>query len=324
MKDLLKQSVGIDISKSDFHCCVCRLDKEMKTYFSSIKKFKNSKKGFNALLKWSKSQLEPNISTTYLMEATGVYYEELAYFLHDKGLNVQVVLPNMSKNYLKSLNIKTKTDSVDAKYLSQFGVERDIPLWNPPPAFFKKLRSLTRYHCQLQEQKTVFANMLHSVEYTHEPDAFVEKSIKQSIKVIEKQIKDCEKRIKDLMAKDPEFSERIKNVTTIKGVGIMTAATIISETQGFYMFNNIKQLVSYSGYDVVERQSGSSVKGKTRISKKGNKYIRRALYFPAISAVRFSKHMKDFYTRIFERSYQKMVSYVAVQRKLLVLLKEGE
>jgi len=254
------------------------------------------------------------------MEATGVYYEELAYFLHDKGLSVQVVLPNMSKNYLKSLNIKTKTDKIDAKYLSQFGVERDIPLWNPPPVFFKRLRSLTRYHCQLQEQKTVFSNMLHSVDFTHDSDAYVEKSIKQTIKVIEKQIKDCEKRIKDLIAEDPDVNERIKNVTTIKGVGIMTVATIISETQGFHIFNSIKQLVSYSGYDVVERQSGSSIKGKTRISKKGNKYIRRALYFPALSSVRFNKHMKEFYTRIFERRYQKMVSYVAVQRKLLTLI----
>ncbi|HAD13144.1 MAG TPA: IS110 family transposase, partial [Saprospirales bacterium] len=92
------------------------------------------------------------------------------------------------------------------------------------------------------------------------------------------------------------------------------------ETDGFALFKNKAQLVSFAGYDVVQRESGTSVKGTTRISKKGNSYIRRALYFPALTAVKYEPQFKDFYQRVFEKSFIKMKGYVAVQRKLLVLI----
>ncbi|MBK6931929.1 MAG: IS110 family transposase [Saprospirales bacterium] len=97
--------------------------------------------------------------------------------------------------------------------------------------------------------------------------------------------------------------------------------TIISETNGFELIENKAQLVSYAGYDVVERQSGSSIKGKTRISKKGNAHIRRALHYPALSAARYDPNLHALYQRVVERNPKaKMVALVAVQRKLLVLI----
>lgn len=107
---------------------------------------------------------------------------------------------------------------------------------------------------------------------------------------------------------------------TIKGVGIKTVATIVSETLGFRNIRNVKQLASYVGYDVVRRKSGTSVMGKTRISKKGNRYIRKALYFPAMVACRYNENFKNSYLRIIKKSPSKMVGQVAVQRKLLILL----
>src|SRR5690606_36897958 len=89
---------------------------------------------------------------------------------------------------------------------------------------------------------------------------------------------------------------------------------------GVEQFCSAKQLVSYAGYDVVQRESGTSVKGKTRISKKGNRYIRNALYFPAMVACRHNSVLKEAYTRIIQKKPSKMVGQVAVQRKLLILM----
>ena len=107
---------------------------------------------------------------------------------------------------------------------------------------------------------------------------------------------------------------------TIKGVGLMTLATIVAETLGFEHFKSAKQVVSYAGYDVVQRESGTSIKGKTRISKKGNKYIRNALFFPAMVATRFNTDLKATYLRITSTKTSKMIGQVAIQRKLLVLV----
>ena len=110
------------------------------------------------------------------------------------------------------------------------------------------------------------------------------------------------------------------NVCTIKGVGVITAASVIAETNGFALFKNKAQLVSYAGYDVVENQSGSSLNGKTRISKKGNSHIRRCLHFPALVAIKHNIRFKNLYDRVFENTKIKMKGAVAVQRKLLVLI----
>ena len=112
------------------------------------------------------------------------------------------------------------------------------------------------------------------------------------IKVIEKQILECKKEIQEVINSETELSEKVEKLVEIKGVGILTIATVIAETQGFEHFKSVKQLVSYTGLDVVQRESGTSIKGKTRISKKGNKYIRRALYMPSIVACRYNENLR--------------------------------
>ena len=107
---------------------------------------------------------------------------------------------------------------------------------------------------------------------------------------------------------------------TIKGIGLITVATILAETNGFNQVKNLKQLASFAGYDVVQRESGTSIKGKTRISKKGNRYIRNALYFPAMVACRHNPDLKATYMRIIQKKPSKMIGQVAIQRKLLLLI----
>lgn len=313
------QCVGIDISKATFVACFCGKT-DGKTTFSDVRTFKNDKTGFNQLLRWTGKQGLKGQPVCFLMEATGVYYENLAYHLRGIGKTVHVVLPNTSKHFAASLNTKTKTDEADAKVLARFGTERTHREWTPPEPIFLQIRNLTRYYVQLKEQKTALNNILHSKEASHEVQAFILTSNKQVIAQIDKQIEACKREIEKLVRQHKEVSEKIDKVLTIKGLGFMTVATIIAETYGFEHFRNAKQVVSYAGYDVVERQSGSSVKGKTRISKKGNRYIRNALYFPGMVACRFNEDLKNIYVRIIQKKPSKMVGQVAVQRKLLVLI----
>lgn len=315
-----RQCVGIDISKDNFTACICKRDTRDSLSYSEIKKFANEKAGFNQLSRWTRKLTDQNVELLFLMEATGVYYESLAHHLHKIKRDVCVVLPNTSKHYFSSLNIKTKTDAVDAKVLSQLGVERKAKLWTPPTPILLELRNLTRYHVQLLEQRTSLQNIKHSKDSSHEVQKFILESNKKIIAHIDKQIDKCKAQINKLIESDQILSEKVNKLMTIKGVGKMTIATIIAETLGFEHVKSAKQLVSYAGYDVVRRESGTSVKGKTRISKKGNRYIRNAMYFPAMVACRFNPELKTCYLRIIQKKPSKMIGQVAIQRKLLTLI----
>lgn len=317
---ILKQCVGIDISKSTFTACICSKSEKELLQFSQVRQFKNEKTGFNQLMRWVRKQRIAEVELVFLMEATGVYYEQLAYFLKEIKQEVHVVLPNTSKHYFSSLNVKTKTDELDAKILSRFGVERKHKSWQTPKKLYLELRNLTRYYVQLQEQKTALGNIKHSKEHANQVQKMIIRSNAKLIKEIDKQISLVKKEIEKLIKSDAELSQKVENLLTIPGVGILTIATIISETLGFEFVQNVKQLTSYAGYDVVHRESGTSIKGKTRISKKGNRYIRKALYFPAMVACRYNPILKQAYIRIIRKKASKMIGQVAIQRKLLILI----
>lgn len=316
----LKQCVGIDISKSDFTACICSRSSGDQLRFSEIRSFSNEKKGFNQFVRWVRKSIDSSVSVVFLMEATGVYHESLAYHLHKIKQQVHIVLPNTSKHYFSSLNIKTKTDAVDAKILSRFGAERNHRVWSPPGKKFLELRNLTRYYVQLQEQKTALNNIKHSKESAHDVQKLILSSNKKLVDQLDKQIKLIRDKVSQTIQEDEDLRQRVERLETVKGIGIMTIAVILAETMGFEHVRNVKQLVSYAGYDVVERASGTSVKGKTRISKKGNRYIRNALYFPAMVACRYNEDLKNTYLRIIQKKPSKMIGQVAIQRKILILI----
>ena len=315
-----KQSIGLDISKKTFTACICTLVSGQICSFSQVKSFANEKRGFNQLIRWVRKHCIAEVETVFLMEATGVYHEQLAQQLYELKQTVHVALPNKTKHYFASLNIKSKTDAIDARVLSQFGVERAHKPWSPPSPTLLKLRDLTRYYVQLMEQKTALGNLLEGKEQGHEVESFILKSNKKLIKQVDQQLTGIKNQVDKILKGDPSLKERVERVATIKGVGIFTVVTIVAETLGFEHFNSIRQVVSYAGYDVVQNESGTAVKGQTRISKKGNRYIRNALYFPAMVACRYNETMKANYVRIIQKKSSKMIGQVAIQRKLLGLI----
>jgi transposase len=318
---MLKYSLGIDISKKDFHACLSVIDSIQHVKIKASRKFLNQEQGFKELLLWiSKNRKETDIPLAVVMEATGVYYEGCALFLFKAGFAVSVLLPNKAKKYMQSVGLKTKNDKIDATGLARMGAEQCLELWQPMDEFFYTLRALTRHHQSLQEFRTNINNQLHADEYSIYSSKKVTKQLKKLITGIEKQLKEIEQDIHDHLYSNTTVAERINNITDIKGIGFMTVATVLAETNGFALFKSAAQLVSYTGYDVVENQSGNH-RGKTRISKKGNSHIRRAMHLPAFNMIRYDVgKFKPFFERIFERHHQKMKAYVAVQKKLLVLI----
>lgn len=320
MDQIIKQSVGIDISKETFTACVCQRDLSGAEQLSKAVDFQNNKTGFNQLVKWSRKFTDPSIDVIFVMEATGVYYENLAHHLFKLKLSVSVVLPTKVKYYTQSLNIKTKTDIVDARVIARMGAERKLSLWEPPPVIFKQLRDLTREYSELMKERTVFKNRLQSNESSYEPHPVVLKSKKELIKKLDEHIKKLKEEIERLIESEEWLARKVNKLLTIKGVGLTTIAVILGETKGFEFVKNIRQLCSYAGFDVVQKESGTSVRGKTRISKKGNSRIRAALYLPAMVSSVHNPVLKTSYQRIIKDKPGKMIGITALQRKLLVLI----
>jgi transposase len=318
---MLKYSMGLDISAKTIYACISIIDVAQKVTVKSSCKIDNTLAGFKQLDLWvNKHYKQKDVPLVVNMEATGVYYENCALYLFKEGYSVSVLLPNKAKKWLQAEGLKSKNDKIDAQGLSKMGAEKALELWQPAAEYYYELRAMTRQHQSLQEFKTAVNNQLHAEEHGMYKNKMVIKQLKQQIKFIEKQIADLEPTIEAHIAADEEVAAKVENICRIKGLGIQTVAVIIAETNGFILFKNAPQLVSYAGYDVIENQSGDH-KGKTKISKKGNSRIRRILFMPAFNMVKYKqKPFVDLYKRTFEKHGLKMKSYVAIQKKLLVLI----
>lgn len=288
----------------------------------SSRQFNNTQSDYQQMVSWiEKYRKDKKLPVVINMEASGVYHENCAHYLHKKGYRVSVILANKATQYLKLIG-DSKNDKLDAKGLARMGAEQHLRQWQPTPKFYLKLRELTRFRTELQKKKTAEKSQLHALEHSNYKEGWVVGKHEQAIKRYTKQIKQCEKRIADHLSTDPTVRRKVDQICSkLKGVGELTVAVVIAETGGFKLFENNRQLISYSGYDVVENQSGRRV-GKTKISKRGNSHIRRAMFFPALNVVRFKvPAFLALYERLSPRHGKlKMKTYVAIQKKLLVLI----
>lgn len=316
-----KYGVGIDMGKDEFHVCLSAMDAQQRIKIKATRKFDNKSGGFADLLQWvSHHTKQATLPIHYLMEATGVYYEHLALFLHHQKAHVCVVLPQKTAAYIKALGLKTKTDKVDAQALATMACQQSLPAWVPISEAMYKLRQTTRQHAHLQEVKTQLNNQLHAVEASMYAAPLVVSQLHKLIKEIDQQLAACLKAIEEAVKANQEWQRKVEQICLIKGVGLLTVAHVLAETNAFALFENQGQLVSYAGYDVVENQSGNRV-GKTRISKRGNSRIRRAMYMSAWQVVAYEQRpFLALFERVYERTKIKMKGYVAVQRKLLTLM----
>lgn len=316
-KKLLKQVVGIDVAHKELVVSLGNMDQEASTHIYAYKTFVNNEKGFAAMMLWVKKHTDNDSPLRYVMEATGVYHEALAYFLSDRNYAVSIIMPNKVTNFFRTLEIKTVTDKSMSEAIALFGLEKKVDDWVQPKRVFRELRQVTRERDQLIAERTILKNQLHAEQIEAYPSEQTISRIRIRIKMINGQLKETLSETTAAITNDQEINRSVKLLTSIPGIGLLTAAVIMAETNGFELIRSKKQLTSYAGLDVKEKESGTSVKGKPRISKRGNRHLRKAMYMPALSAIRHSERYKAIFVRIVSRNGIKMKGAVAVQRKLL-------
>lgn len=315
----VKQCFSADISKKELVCRWGILNSQHEIELGPGGTFENSAAGLKQMYAWVQKVRKKELPCLFIMEATGVYHENLAHFLHGEGEKVCVELPTRVKKFAQSLPHKSKTDPIDAKMLCRLGLERTHTLWNPPDALFKMLRSLGRELEVSGKFMTQIQNQIHALQSSHQP-------LKSTLKRLEKRLKEeaknkeaIKQEIQELVASDPGLEEKVNRIATIPGLGWQSVVGVIAETNGFAMIENRKQLASYAGLDIQQNESGV-FKGKTRISKKGNRVLRKILFMPALSACRYNPSIKALHIRIKESSGIPKKGVIAAARKLLLLI----
>ena len=320
MKRVIKQVLGIDVAQKELVVCLGRMHDDLTSDLFAHHIFPNTAKGMGSLLAWVGKLTDPLLAVHYVMEATGVYHERLAYFLDDNARPVSVVLPNKISNYARSLSVKTVTDRTACEAIARFGLERHLEPWHKPQPVLGTMRQLTRERDQIVAERSMAKNQLHAEKAQAQPHAASVKRVQQRIRLLDRQEKEITAEIADVVREDGQVSESVKLLRSIPGVGLLTAASVLAETNGFELIRNKRQLTSYAGLDVVEKQSGTSVRGKPRISKRGNRYLRKAMHMPALTAIRHDQRFKGLFVRLVSKHGVKMKAVVAVQRKLLELM----
>jgi len=319
LMSVLKQVLGVDVAQKELVVTLGRLLSDLSIELYAFKVFSNSEKGFISLLTWTKKLTDPNIGVRFVMEATGVYHQKFAYFLDDHGCALSIVLPNKISNYIRTLEVKTITDKSCSEAITRLGLERKLSNWQRPKKTYKSLQQLTRERDQVVLERSMVKNQLHAESQEAEPHERSLERLKERIKFLSSQEREIKEDIEQVVNRDAELKKEVDIISSIPGVGELTAAIILGETNGFELIRNKKQLTSYAGFDVKEKQSGTSVKGKPRISKKGNRSLRKAMYLPSMSAVKWDDNFKNIYVRIVSKQGIKMKALIAVQRKLLEL-----
>lgn len=315
----LKYSVGIDVSKKDFKACISVIDEQQRVTVKATSAFDNTPKGFGLFLQWAVKHRKEDLDIRFLVEATGVYHEQLAWYLHRNGMKVTVLLPNKAKRYIQSLGLKSKNDRIDAAGLAQMCSQQHLREWRPISKNIYALRGLTRLYEDLSAQKNSCSNRIEGLGHAMHELKVAEKSLSRIVKALDTEMGRVLSQIRKTVEGDALLASKFEKIARIKGVGLLAFAVIVAETDGFELFDSASQLTSYAGYDVAENQSGGRA-GKARMSKKGNSHIRRVLHLPAFSAVKHEPVFRQFYDRVYGNTHVKMKAYVAVQRKLLCLM----
>jgi len=302
--------LGIDVAKAKLDCCVLLDNGKRKT-----KVVANSKTGFAELLTWlHKQDLSP---VHAVMEGTGVYHEQAALALHDAGVIVSIANPAQVKDFGKGLAVRTKNDGVDSWVLARYGELLKPAAWMPPSLEARKLQALLSRRDAIATDLQRERNRLEKADATDTP-APVRESIQDGITFLVRQLEKLQREIDDHIDQNPDLKRDFKLLESIPAVGQQTASKMLS-LMHVHRFERAEQLAAYLGLVPIERQSGSSLHGRPRLSKAGPASIRAVLYMAAIVAVRHNPHIKATYERLLARGKSKMSALGAAMRKLVHL-----
>jgi len=300
--------LGIDIAKLKFNVCLLATSGKL-----NHKVFPNTVAGFQQLTAWLVKQGVPRVHAC--MEATGTYGEALALHLHQAGHTVSVVNPAAIKAFAASRLSRTKTDKVDAELIARFCVAQQPLAWTPPAPEVRHLQALVRRLEALVEMHTAESNRLEAIITID----VVKTSVEEHVAYLDQQIEQTQALIRMHINHHPRLKQQSELLDSIPGIGETTAATLLAEIPDITQYESARQVAAFAGLVPRERRSGSSVRGRTRLSKIGNARLRKALYFPAITALRCSPFFKAWAEGLRGRGKCKMSVIGAAMRKLVHL-----
>lgn len=297
--------LGIDVSKDSLDVVLLNSDRKIHKIFT------NNALGHQHLHDWLVSQRSEQLHVC--LEATGQYGEAVAEYLHQKGHLVSVVNPARIKRYGESKLHRNKTDKADAGLIAEFCQKENPPLWTPLPPALKRLRALVRRLDDLQTNYQQERNRLLSGVQ----DEWVLEDLNMHLNYLQERMKAARQEIQYFIVQDPKLKHQQQLLTSIPGIGDLTAARLLAEIGEITAFDDAPQLAAYAGLNPKGNKSGTSVHKKTRISKEGRAFLRFILYMPAIVAKRCNPVIKEFCNRLRERRLSEMAIVIAAMRKLI-------
>lgn len=300
---------GIDVSAETLVVAVIEPDQPLQQ-----REFTNRASGHKALISWLKKRKS---AARVSMEATGIYSLDVALELDAaEGVEVAVLNPKLVNRFAQTLR-RSKTDAADAAVLAEYSRRMPFQPWQRPSVTALQLRAITRQIESLTVQHTREQNRLHASAGSQAAPRCVVQDLERSLVALKRRIDKLRSAAETLTQADVAMSVRFQLLTGIPGIGPISALQLLGELMALAPEMNVRQWVAHSGLDPVHQESGSSVHKRSRISRAGNRHLRRALYMPALAAARWDPHLKAFYEALVERHKAKMQALMAVARKLL-------
>ena len=251
-----------------------------------------------------------------VLESTGVYGLDLALALDRVGFEVMVANPRATANFAKATMQRSKTDRLDCAMLLEFAEQMTFKPWQAPSTAQLQVRGISRRVHALMATIRDEKNRMHAANQI-DGTTIVKRSIRDTIKQLETQVRKLRAAALELILSEPELARRYELLLTVKGIGQISAIAILAELAVLSPDMSDRQWVAHAGLDPRQFESGTSIKMPPRISKRGNKYLRSALYLPARVACRFEPGVASFAARLRGNGKKPLQVHVAVMRKLL-------
>jgi len=280
------------------------------------REFPNTPQGDEALVRWLAVPVSRRVRV--VMEATGLYGLDLALRLDaEASVELMVANPRAVRHFAQALMKRSKNDPIDTDVLVEFARRMPFHRWVRPSAAALVLHALARRLESLTEMHAAEKNRRHAAQLSPALPAVVVRDLQRSLRSLERALQRLTRQAVDLIGQDPDLNLRYQLLLSACGIGPTSAVQILAELAVLAADLNVRQWVAQAGLDPRQYSSGSSVHKKTRISKTGNRHLRRALYMPALVAIRHQPHLRAFYLHLLARGKAKMQALVAVMRKLL-------
>lgn len=306
--------LGIDVAKAKLDCCLLVDIAKNKIKSKSVE---NSPQGIADLLIWMTKQNIIHADLQAVMEATGIYHELAAIKLHEAGVTVSVANPAQVKYFARGLAVRTKTDAVDSRVLARYGALVQPLRWTPPPPEARVLKDLLARREAITQDLQREKNRQEATEIAQN-SVLIQQSLGDSIHFLTRQLKKIQSHIDDHIDRHPSFKRDLELMKSIPGIGEKTGAQLLAIMHS-NTFNSAEQLSAYLGVVPVERQSGTSVMGRAKLSKAGPARVRGTLYMASVVAIKYNPHVKALYARLLARGKSKMSALGACMRKLVHL-----